>query len=92
MRLKNILALPDEAGLDSYMWIKIGNKYKWADDSEERFKKALENPTVVQLANQCDQYLDAGLLDLASEEITDMYAKADSISLEVKKAPNKKLY
>ena len=88
LRLKNILASPEDEKADNYPWIEIGDKYKWTEDSSLRFQEALSNPSVTRLIEECNQYLDAGLIEPASEKIVAIYIQAANISLE-KKTPRK---
>ena len=87
LRLENILALPTKTEEQPYPWIDLGDKFKWKDDSKTKFQEALKHPTVVQLAAECEQYLDAGLVEPASDKIIHMYLEAAKLSLEVKKNP-----
>ena len=89
LRLNNIVAIPEKEE-EEYTWIELGNKYKWKDDSEEKFQEALKNPKVVKLANECNQYLDAGLVELASNKLISMYIEAANLSLENKNNPKRK--
>ena len=89
LRLNNILDIPIEEE-KPYTWIDLGNKYIWKEDSEAKFQDALKNPKVVALANECSQYLDAGLVELASEKLVSMYIEAANLSLEVKKSQKRK--
>ena len=86
LRLKNILQIPERDEVDKYEWIELGKKYVWRDDSEEKYQAALNSPPVMQLANECEQYLAAGLVEQASGKLVSMFVKAADISLEVKKA------
>ena len=89
LRLNNILDIPPQEE-ERYTWIELGSKYIWKDDSEAKFQNALRNPRVQTLANECSQYLDAGLVELASEKLVSMYIEAANLSLEVKKNQKKK--
>ena len=89
LRLNNILDIPIEEE-KPYTWIDLGNKYIWKEDSEAKFQDALKNSKVVALANECSQYLDAGLVELASEKLVSMYIEAANLSLEVKKNQKRK--
>ena len=85
LRLNNILNIPVEEEEEPYSWVELGHKYIWKNDSEAKFQEALRNPKVVSLANECNQYLEAGLVELASEKLISMYIEAADISLERKK-------
>ena len=89
LRLDNILDIQVEEE-EAYTWIELGHKYIWKDDSETKFQEALRNPKVLSLASECNQYLDAGLVELASEKLILMYTEAANISLEVKKNQQRK--
>ena len=85
LRLDNVLLPPEELEQEvKYPWIELGDKYIWRDDSEEKFKEALKNPNVRKLAEECNQYIDAGLVELASDKIIAMYIEAAKLSLETK--------
>ena len=73
----------------AYPWIDLGDKFKWKDDSKIKFQEALNHPRVQELARECEQYLDAGLIEPASDKIVNMYLEAAKISLETKKNPKK---
>ena len=89
LRLNNIVAIPEKEE-EEYTWIELGDKYRWKDDSEGKFQEALKDPKVVKLANECNQYLDAGLVELASNKLISMYIEAANISLEKKNNPKRK--
>ena len=88
LRLDNVLLPPKELDQEeiNYPWIELGDKYIWKDDSEDKFKEALKSPTVRKLAQECNQYLEAGLVELASDKIISMYIEAAKLSLETKTA------
>ena len=88
LRLDNVLLPPEELQQEqvNYPWIDLGDKYIWREDSEEKFKEALKNPTVRKLAQDCNQYIEAGLVELASDKIIAMYIEAAKLSLETKKS------
>ena len=88
LRLKNIIALSCEEA-DQYPWIELGDKYKWQEDSGDKFQEALNSPTVIKLVNECNQYLDAGLVEPASDKLISIYIEAAKLSLEVKKVHKK---
>ena len=89
LRLKNMITLPSESEDKTYTWIELGDKFKWQDDSKLKFQEALNHPRVLRFAEECGQYLDAGLVESASEKIINMYLEAAKLSLEVKKSPRK---
>ena len=89
LRLDNILSLPEEDEEEkNYTWIELGDKYVWKDDSETKFQHALQKPAVQKLANECKQYIEAGLIEPASEKLIAMYLEAAKLSLDSKR--NKK--
>ena len=82
-----MLTLPTKVEEPSYTWIELGDKFKWKDESKIKFQEALRPPRILQLAEECEQYLDAGLVEPASDKIINMYLEAAKLSLEVKKSP-----
>ena len=90
LRLDNILlhCEDDSEARNSYPWIELGDKYVWQDDSKTKFQEALKNPNVRKLAEECHQYIDAGLVEQASEKLIAMYIETAKLSLETK--PKKK--
>ena len=85
LRLSNILQVPEKEEVDTYHWIELGSKYVWKDDSEGKYEEALNSPQVLHIAAECEQYLEAGLVEQASEKLVSMFIKAADISLDVKK-------
>ena len=45
----------------------------------------MQKPAVQKLANECKQYIEAGLIELASEKLIAMYQEAAKLSLDCKK-------
>ena len=64
--LKESVAL-QERSKDNYPWIPTGRKYLWQDHSAENLGRAFTSPEVVQLTEELDQFLDAGLVEQASK-------------------------
>ena len=89
LRLENIISIPVEEEEPTYQWINLGDKFKWKDDSKTKFQAALKTPQIRKLANECEQYLDAGLVEPASDKLVNMFLEAAKLSLEVRKTPKK---
>jgi hypothetical protein len=88
LRLDNVLLPPGELDQDqvNYPWIELGDKYIWREDSKGKFQEALKSPTVRKLARECTQYIEAGLVELASDKLISMYIETAKLSLETKAA------
>ncbi len=84
LRLDNMLILPTTEKPDEYKWIDLDTKYSWKEDSEEKFKNALNSVPVKKIARECQQYLEAGLIEPAASKIEEMFVEAANQSLETK--------
>ena len=84
LRLDNVICIPEEKE-PTYQWINLGDKFKWREDSKPKFQAALKTPQVRKLAIECGQYLDAGLVEPASDKLVSMFLEAAKLSLEVRK-------
>ena len=69
---------------DEYPWIPTPKKYLWQDHSGELLARALLSPELESLTEELNQLLDAGLVEQASEKLTELYTKAADSVLEVK--------
>ena len=70
---------------DEYPWIPTPKKYVWENTSGELLTRALLSPELASLTEEIDQYLDARLVEQASNKLTELYTKAADTVLKVKK-------
>ena len=80
--LKNIIDLHKEK--ETYPWIQPGKQYIWNERSAHLFSTELNSSNTMKLANECSQYLDAGLTDLAAQKINEIYFQAADLTLNTK--------
>jgi exonuclease III len=85
VRIKNLKELLTNEPKDDYQWIPTPNNYVWEDYKAELLARALVSPELAEVTNEINQYLDAGLVDLASKKLTELYTKAADTVLEVKR-------
>ena len=70
---------------DDYPWIPTSKKYIWEDHSGESLGRTLSSRELAAEREEVTQYLDAGLVEQASNKLTELYTKAADIVLRVKK-------
>ena len=70
---------------DEYPWISTPKKYIWEEDSQDRLYRALNSPELASVREELTQYLDAGLVDQASNKLDELYTKAADTVLKVRK-------
>ena len=87
LRIKNLKESVAQEGKskDNYPWIPTGKKYLWQDHSAENLARALTSPEVAQLTEELEQFLDAGLIEQASNKMDELYTKAADCALQVRK-------
>ena len=85
LRLDNIIKPPTTDEIVEYKWMELDTKFLWQDESEENFKKALKSVQAKTIARECQQYLDAGLVEPAAKKMSDMFIEAANQSLKVEK-------
>ena len=83
-RIKNMKADISKAETKEYPWIPTTKNYKWKTDSEDKLSKALSSILVIDDIAECNQYLDAGLVEPAAKKLAEIYTKAADATLEQK--------
>ena len=66
---------------DIYPWIQISAKYKWNDVSATYFTRTLLSPTAADTVLKCEQFLNTGQVESASEKMEELFIKAADIAL-----------
>ena len=85
LRIKNFKQVAMEGPDKKYKWIEQKPGYKWSDESEEKFKNVLKGESTKNMVEICNQYLDAGLIELSANKIDKIYSEAAKQALETKK-------
>ena len=85
LRIKNLKNLIDMHKEDeNYIWIQPEQQYIWHERSSHLFSTELNSPNTMKLVNECSQYLDAGLTELAAQKINEIYFQAADLTLNTK--------
>ena len=75
---------------DKYKWIEKEPEFKW-NNNPMKFINALKSPESMAAINQCNQFLEAGLIRPSYHAIQGILISAAEKSLDVKQASmNKK--
>ena len=76
---------------NNYPWITAPQHYIWNEEAAEDFGRALTSSTLSGIAELCSQYLDAGLVGMASLKLNELFSKAAESTLKIKaKSPKGK--
>ena len=67
---------------DNHPWIPLNKRYIWAPESSSEFEKAITSQELTNTAIECGQYLDAGLVELASNKIDEIFNSAAELALD----------
>ena len=88
VRIKNLKTTSlENTTEDTYSWIPITPNYKWNDASAISFAMTLQSEELANTITECEQYLDAGLIEPASDKIEELFTKAADIALIKPKEP-----
>ena len=83
-RLKNIKNLPTKTKEKDYKWIPIDKKYVWADESLTKFRAELQSTNLQHYVHDCEQYLEAKLVEGAAGKLEGLFSTAADNVLEAK--------
>ena len=70
---------------DDYQWMKLKRAYKWEDTtSPHKFINALLSNTTLASIEECNQRVEAGLIESSGKLLQEIFQKAADESLELK--------
>ena len=81
-RIKNLKNNLEEQEPDEYPWTTLKGNYKWAITSSLSLGMALNSPELLPMIEECTQFLEAGLVESASDKIEEIFTKAADSALE----------
>ena len=85
LRIKNMKQIVEKPiEVEKYPWIPLEKRYIWNDRSAQLFSAELDSSNTTKLMNECSQYLDAGLIELAAKKINEIYFQTAEQTLNIK--------
>ena len=86
LRIKNTISITSNTPkTENYPWIETGKRYIWKEGCDQLFKQTLTSPVITKIADECTQYLDAGLVEPAANKIREIYTEAAIYSIGIKR-------
>ena len=81
-RIKNLKNNLAETETEDYPWTELKTNYKWALTSSTSLATALNSPDLLPKIEECTQFLNAGLVESASNKVEEIFTLAADIALE----------
>ena len=70
----------------AYEWNKLKPAFKWGENSQIKYKDALETPEIMNMISSCRTYIQENKIEEAGKLLQDLLIRAAKLSLEEKKA------
>ena len=85
LSLKNLK--PAKTKNENYKWINRNPGFKWdVEKSPEKFKKSISSNQIKCMIQDCEQRIEAGLIESSGQLIQKIFEEAANLSLEKKKS------
>ena len=69
---------------DKYQWQPLRRRYKWTEESPLVYAQALGSNEIDQMLNECNQRIDAGLIESSGVALKNVFLKSSRCNFRAK--------